>query len=373
MARVGRLLFGASETCADMYYATGLYVPDPIVWCEVGNERLVIVSPLEYGRFSAGVREMTRVLSYKQARQMFKLRNLRAANQIAGLTRFFGVRRWRTGADFPLGLARALERRGVRVAPVRGPLFPERECKREVEVRALEDGVRLAEAGLAAALTVIREARLNGVGLVWRGRPLTAEVVRGEIDATISRLGGLAAHTIVAAGRHGADPHDGGAGPIAPNEPIVIDIFPRVHRHGYFGDLTRTVVKGQASDVVRRAFAAVRAARDHAKTLIRPGVNGKDVHAAVVKSLTDAGFATDANAAPPHGFFHGTGHGLGLEIHEAPRLSQVASELKEGHVVTVEPGLYYPEWGGMRLEDVVVVTADGCRTLTRVPDELEIP
>ena len=131
-------------------------------------------------------------------------------------------------------------------------------------------------------------------------------------------------------------------------------------------------MKGQAPDIVKQAFEAVRDARDRAKAAIHANANGKEIHQTVAGILTDHGFETDLKSSPPKGFFHGTGHGLGLEIHEMPRISSVEHVLKAGHVVTIEPGVYYPEWGGVRLEDVVVVTSDGCEDLTSVPTLLEI-
>jgi Xaa-Pro aminopeptidase len=368
----GRLIYADSEHIADMLYATGLFVPDPFVWCQAGERQAVIASPLEYGRFAQHLGRRADVFSFLDAKRRLGCRNAKPASHITGLARHYGLKRWLVPRDFPVALADELRRRGLQVKPVDGPFFPERECKRPDEVEHLREGVRLAEHGLNAGLAIVRAARIRGDELRWRGKLLTAELLRGEIDAAITRLGGLAAHTIVASGPEGADPHNAGAGPLRPHLPLILDIFPRVTRTGYFGDLTRTVVKGRAPAVVKRAFTAVRRARDLAKTLIRPGVNGRTVHQKVKASLAESGFATDLNAQPPFGFFHGTGHGLGLEIHEAPRISTADFVLQAGHVVTVEPGLYYPAWGGIRLEDVVVVTAKGCETLTTVESYLEV-
>jgi Xaa-Pro aminopeptidase len=373
MPPIARLQFSDSEHHADMVYATGLFVPDPFLWCQVGEERAVVVSPLEFGRFTAQAPRGTRVLSYDQAKTLCRLRDFRASSQILGVSRLFDVKRWEVPADFPLGLARQVARRGVSLVPASGAFFPEREFKQAREIELVREGVRLAEAGLQRALEILAAASIKGDSLIWEGTPLTVERLRGEMDATVCRRGGQASHTICAPGPQGADPHQGGFGPIAPHQPIVLDIFPRVSASGYFGDLTRTVVKGQASPIVRQAWEAVRAARDAAKAMIRPGVNGKAVHEEVTRQLEAANFVTDLNANPPRGFFHGTGHGLGLEIHEAPRVSRVDQELRVGHIVTVEPGVYYPEWGGMRLEDVVVLTETGNECLTVIPDQLEIP
>jgi len=228
---------------------------------------------------------------------------------------------------------------------------------------------------LAQAIELLRQARSDSDGILYlRGQPLTAEALRGEIAAAIARLGGTAAHTIAAPGAQGADPHLVGTGPIRRNEPIVIDIFPRIDATGYFGDLTRTVVKGQAPAIVRRAYDAVAAAQTAALSMVAAGVEASEVNAAAATALETAGFATDCAADPPYGFIHGLGHGLGLEIHEGPRVNSRAElPLEVGNVITIEPGLYYPEWGGVRLEDVVVVRENDCENLTAAPRILELP
>jgi len=373
---VARLIYAASETCSDLAYCSGFFAPDPFLWYETTSERGMLVSVLELGRARKEAKAGIRVRSLDEVRRAWGLPESRRAMEhlIAGLARETGVRQWAVPEDFPLGLARKLGRRRLRLQP-RSPFCPERERKSPPEVECVREGVRLAEAGLERGLEVLRQAAIGADGLLrWQGRILEADDLRGEIVATIARLGGTAARTITAAGPHGADPHDMGSGPIPAHVPIVIDIFPRVDRTGYFGDLTRTVVKGQATATVRQAFAAVRSAQEAAFAAIAPGVSGKDVHGRAAEALRAAGFATEAQADPPRGFFHGLGHGLGLEVHEGPGLhSRNDKPLQTGHVVTVEPGLYYPEWGGIRLEDVVVVTANGCENLTTVAKILEIP
>jgi len=185
----------------------------------------------------------------------------------------------------------------------------------------------------------------------------------------------VASGTICAGGSQSACPHDAGSGVLYAGTPIVMDVFPRSMTSGYWGDLTRTMVKGRAPEVVKRAYHAVLEAREHAKTLIRPGAVPEEIHNAAAAMLEKRGFLTGRNDVGDFGFFHGLGHGVGLEIHEAPRLSlRNRTPLKGGEIVTVEPGLYYPEWGGIRLEDMVYVEPSGaCRCLTQVEDFLEIP
>ena len=191
------------------------------------------------------------------------------------------------------------------------------------------------------------------------------------------RLGGMGAHTIVAGGDQACDPHDGGSGPLRANQAIILDVFPRDEHTGYYGDMTRTVVRGKASDALRRQFEAVRDAQQAALKTIRGGIDGRTVHRAVQKLFDSRDFHTgtvspNPKSARQQGFFHGTGHGLGLQVHEAPRMGNVSCRLRAGHVVTVEPGLYYPGVGGIRIEDVVLVTTRGCRLLSNFPVAFEI-
>ena len=178
--------------------------------------------------------------------------------------------------------------------------------------------------------------------------------------------------TIVAGGNQACDPHDRGSGPLRPNELIIIDIFPRVTKTGYFGDMTRTYLRGRASDAQRRLVATVGAAQKAALRTISAGVDTRVVHEEVVTTFTAAGCQTRHTKTGSVGFFHGTGHGLGLAVHEAPRISgSIAMPLKKGAVVTVEPGLYYPEIGGCRIEDVVQVTTRAPLFLSKHPYDWE--
>ena len=373
----GRLLYAASERCADLLYETGFSAPDPFLWYSVKDQSTVVVSVLEVGRAAKQCHPGVQVLTFAEAARQWGMRaagRRQAANYIAAMARHLQVNTWEVPTSFPYGLAAELLKQGLALIP--NPDFsPKRACKSAPEIKHLRNGVRLAEQGLARALDILRQAEIGRDGaLRWQGRTLLAETLKGEIGAEIARLGGTAAHTIAAHGQQAADPHQEGHGPIQAHTPIVLDIFPRDDATGYFGDLTRTVVKGQATDIVRRAFAAVRKAQLAAQAMLRPGVTGAAIQKTVTEMFAADGFPTDLNAKPPRGFFHSTGHGLGLEVHEAPSLSSTGvAPLLVGNVVTVEPGLYYPEWGGVRLENVAVITPEGHENLTEAPIELEIP
>ena len=231
--------------------------------------------------------------------------------------------------------------------------------------------LQITEAGMARAIEVLSASnRVARKKLSWSGRTLTSEVLRAEIDSAILRAGGLPANTIVAGGDQACDPHERGSGPLKADSLIILDIFPRDAKSGYFGDMTRTVVRGRASEEQRRLWVTVRAGQALALKKMKPGVNGLDLHNEVKQFFTDHGFPTEIRDGRQVGFFHGTGHGLGLEIHEFPRFQKTV--FKPGQVLTVEPGLYYPGIGGARIEDVVVVTKSGTRMLSRFEKRMEI-
>ena len=265
-----------------------------------------------------------------------------------------------------------LQKLGVKLTLAGGMMFPEREIKSDEEAACIREGNRLCAVGYVIAEKILRAARIKGRSLVWQGKALTSERLRFAIETAIKEQGGNAEGTIVAGGDQACDPHERGSGPLRPHELIIIDIFPRVVKTGYFGDMTRTYLKGRASDAQRKLCATVRAAQLGAIKAIRAGIDGRAVHAGVSACFAAAGYKTKHGKNRSVGFFHGTGHGLGLAVHDAGRIGPVAYPLKLGSVLTVEPGLYYPGLGGCRWEDVVQVTAGRPKLLSRHPYELEI-
>lgn len=366
-----RLLFGDSERNADILYASGLFVPDPFPLILHGRRRIAVMSDLEMDR-ARGADALDEVLSLSEYLRRTAGGGMAAV--VAMVLRERGIQRVEVPADFPLELAQAIRRRRIAVRAAPDPFFPQRQVKREDEVRMIRDSLRAAETGLEAGVSLLRRSRIGRKdGFLREGTArLTSERVRGEINAAIVRHGCVPSHTIVAGANQGCDPHEGGHGPLRANHPIVIDVFPRSDRTGYWGDITRTVVRGQASERVRAAHAVVRQGQRLAFAAIRDGADGAAIHARIQDFFTENGFPTESRRGRMRGFFHGTGHGVGLEIHEAPRISPRPARLRAGNVVTVEPGIYEWGMGGVRIEDMVVVTRDGCRNLTRASCVLEI-
>lgn len=228
---------------------------------------------------------------------------------------------------------------------------------------------------MQAAVDLIAGAHAGHDGLLYeRDRPVTAERLRAVVDASLLEDNCSADGTITAAGPDSAQPHNVGHGPIHAGRPIVVDIFPRHKERRYFADMTRTVCKGTPEHEITRMYHVTRDALDLALSLIRPGVTGKAVFEAVCRLYEEHGYATFLrdNQFPEEGFIHSLGHGVGLDVHEGPQLGLAENILRVDEVITVEPGLYKPGLGGVRIEDMVVVTADGCRNLTDFPKTLAL-
>jgi Xaa-Pro aminopeptidase len=373
-ARPVRLLYAAPETDADMLYATGFFAPDPFLFVQARGRRLVVMSDLERDRAKKQAR-VHRVLAWSALARALEREGVAAtvAQVAARVLHGLRARTVEVPRSFPVGLAEELRALGIGVRVVPDPFWPQRAVKRPDEVRAITAALRAAEAGLQAGLEALRACRIGRDGYLRRdGRRFTAEDLRAAVNTRIMAEGAVPAHTICAPGDQAVDPHEEGHGPIRAHAPVVMDIFPRSERTGYFGDLTRTVVRGRASERLREVYALVHEGVRLGHRRVRDGADGTAIHREILALFEARGYRTGLQDGRMQGFFHGTGHGLGLQIHEPPSISVRPSTLRAGHVVTVEPGLYYLGLGGVRIEDVALVTRTGSRNLTRVPKFLEL-
>ena len=364
-----RLIIADSERDPNLLYATRFFAPDPFIFLEKKGRKTIVLNDLEIdrGRVQAQVDE---VVAYSDVAKRAGKNPTFADVAI----RFLKEQRVKTAEvphDFPLLLANQLAAAGITLKPKGGLFYPERETKNAEELKAMRRALAITEAGMARAMEVLAASKIDArKRLVWGGGVLTSERLRAEIDSAILHAGGQPANTIVAGGEQACDPHERGHGPLKANSLIILDIFPRDARTGYYGDMTRTVVRGRASDAQRRLWKTVLAGQQMVLKAIKPGVDGAKLHQAVTDYFTEQGYPTEQRNGRWCGFFHGTGHGLGLEIHEEPRFSR--TRFKPGQVISVEPGLYYPGLGGVRIEDVVTVTDRGVKLLSRFEKRLEV-
>jgi len=364
-----RLMVAASGHDADMLYATHFYADDPFIWWEARGKTHVALSPLEIDR-AKPVARVTQVHGIGEFLPP-QSKDSSTVGVILGIAAKYKLKSFLVPTQLPAGLLEKLRERGLKIAVSDQPFFPERARKTKEEVAALTAALRVAETGLRRGIDVLKASKADKRGfLQWGKLPLTSERLRAEMDAAVLHAGGTPANTIVAGGLQGCDPHERGHGPLRANEAIVLDIFPRHATNFYYGDLTRTVVRGRASEALRRQYATVQEGKNWVMKQMREGADGTALQKELIARFKDAGYPTEQRDGRWVGMFHGVGHGLGLDLHETPRFA--TGKLIEGLSITVEPGLYYPGVGGVRIEDVVIVGKTGVRNLTKFEEELEL-
>ena len=378
------LLMATPSKNADLRWFGGFHASDPFPAFSVKGRKVGLLPGMEVGRAREEsafdeVLNLTAVIA-----------DLRKSNPQAGVADAIvfaalqrGVHRFRVPADFPVGLYERLRALGLALHPVgaqqneRGApeVFPQRLVKSKAELAGIRAGNAAAAAGFQAVERVLAEAEVGQKGLLrWQGKILTAEILKEEAQVAILRRGGLCdIGLIIAPGDQAVDCHCSGSGPVRADELIVCDIYPRHVASQQYGDMTRTYLKGKANARQRKMVLAVLEAQRRAIKAIKAGVTGAKVHTVVQEYFKSLGYVTGLKKGAYVGFFHGTGHGLGYDIHEDPALStRNPRPLVVGNAVTVEPGLYYPGLGGCRFEDCVVVTKKGSEFLSAHPYDWEI-
>jgi Xaa-Pro aminopeptidase len=369
------MMYAASEQDSNLYYAVKFSVPDPFPYFRIRGRSVILMSDLELGRAQKQAR-VDEVLSYSDLQVRARKPGLDrpgVADVAAYLLKNRGVSKVRVPENFGLGLADALRKRGVSVEPAPDPFFEERVLKSAEEVRMITASLRHTEAAIHRLEDLLRRSRIVGRRISYRGSWVTSELLKKVLNVSMMENNCIGSHTIVAPGDQGCDPHQEGRGAVWAHQSLVVDVFPRSAETFYYADITRTFVKGKASPALRAQYEAVKSAQEKGIRMVAPGVNGRDVHEAIRTDMEKKGYRTERRKGVMVGFFHGTGHGLGLDVHEPPRVNSSDHVLRRGEVVTVEPGLYYPGVGAVRIEDLLVVTAGGRRNLTVYPKKLEIP
>lgn len=368
------LIIASGEKSADLYYATKFTAPDVFVFARIRGKKYILVSDLEIDRAKKQAR-VDRVLSTSLLAAEYKKRHKKAGSFIELVLYFLKkqkVKNILVPGDFPVHYYEPLKHAGLHIRYKNGVFFRERLTKDRTEIKAIVQALRATEKAAGEAVRVLKSSTIRKHKLSFGGKVLTSEALKKVIHKALLENGCAGEHTIVSCGHHSIDPHHRGSGSIYASRPIIMDIFPRSEKTLYYADFTRTVVRGKASPQLKKMYAAVKKGQEIAFKMIRAGIAAQKIHAAIQEKFTRLGFNTGLKNGRMQGFFHSTGHGLGLEVHEPPRIGAGGDILKAGQVVTVEPGLYYKGVGGVRLEDVVVVTKTGCKNLTRFPRMLEI-
>ena len=379
---IATIMAGIPEINSALYWRLRFSVGDPAALIELpkggDREAVLILRDIEMVRARRHARadRVACPADFEPAEGLSGDRETATAQAAAECLRRAGVARVVADRTLPLIFAEIIRRAGIAVECDLDMGVVDRRSKDEQEIAWLRESQRVTEGAMRMACELIARAEPSGDGvLTVDGRPLTSERVRTAIDHWLLERGFSNPPAIVAGGPTGADCHNDGFGELRTGEPVILDVFPRSRQTRYCGDCTRTVVHGEIPEVIADMHAAVCAAKAAAIAAIRAGVTGKEVHAATTKAITDHGYAVGlpGDDAPDSycAITHGTGHGVGLDVHEPPLLDEKGPELVLGDVVTVEPGLYRRDLGGVRVEDMVVVTEDGCENLNRLPEGLD--
>jgi Xaa-Pro aminopeptidase len=372
------LIYADSIRSAEMRHEVPLGVPDAILYAERNGTRSVVASSFELGRINAvapdiealpfeefGIDEL---YAQGMSREEIELEVvLRAARR-------FGIEDAVVPGTFPLEVADKLRENGVRVRADRAHFVQRRRVKNEAELAGIRRAQRAAEAGMDAARELLRSAERQNGGLLLDGEQLTCERIKLAVEQAFTANGAFADEFIVSHGPQTAVGHDMGSGPIAPDEPVCLDLFPRDRESGCFADMTRVFVVGTPSDELREWHTLCKEALDRSVAAVKPGVPGSELHKISCDIFEQHGYPTllskEAGEVLQDGFYHSLGHGVGLEVHEEPSLGRAPGELVAGDVIAVEPGLYRHGYGGCRLEDLVLVTESGPEVLTDYPYDL---
>ena len=369
------VLIPSGESDADFAYASGFPVEAGLYIRFGDGDDVLVASPLEIDRARVQSKA-ARKLGFAEAGFVDHGEFASWPRLAARMLREKGLEEARVSPRLQAAYLEELRSTGVAVDIDHELFKAERRHKSAEEASFIRAAQRAAEAAVTEVVRQLAQAEIKDSLLWLGGRPLTSERLYARAQLLLGEMGFSCPDMIVAGSPECAMPHFRGDGPIRANAPVIIDIFPAGRTSHYHGDLTRTVVVGDVPDEIKRMHASTLQALDAGIESIRAGIPGRDVHAAVCQVLVDRGYGTTTKGfeGPEGGpkMNHSTGHGVGLDVHEAPSLRGPSEEaLMEGDVVTVEPGLYLLGLGGVRIEDTGMVTANGFENFTTLTRSLD--
>lgn len=355
----------ASTKNSDMRYALKVDVSDPVFLLEMEEEKLVFLDSREIGVFEKhntdkNIKAILLDPILGEAKK--KLEETSNVNKLAWhLFEVYKMTSVDVPSSFPLDMADFLRAKGIEIKIV-NPFYPERERKNEKEAGCVRMNLKNLYPAYERIEAILQEAVIEGDYLKYQGDFLTSEFMKKEVEHVLINHDLFDEEgMIISCAEDSAIPHHRGSGILKSNRPIICDIFPRGRENGYFADMTRTYVKGIANSEFEKMYAAVSFVQGQAIKMVAPGVAAKSIYDFCAQTFLQMGFDVGEK-----GFTHGTGHGLGLDVHENPFVNKYSEAiLEEGNIITIEPGLYYPEIGGVRIEDNILVTKDGCENLTQ--------
>ena len=372
------LIYGDTMRSPELRHEVPVLIPDAFLYAEKDGRRVVVLHSLEIPRVREDAPDLQIVaLEQLGSDELFAqgLKGWEIELEIAARgCRELGIGHAVVPPSFPLGHADHLRANGIEVSVERDLFDNRRRSKTSTEIAGIRRAQRACEAALDASRELLRKAQANGAGLEVDGEPLTCERIKRVIEDVFADHDVEGSDMIVSHGAQTAVGHNMGSGQIAPDEPIVFDLFPRDRATGCYSDMTRTYVVGEPSDEVVEYHRLCKEALERATAAAKPGVNGRALMQMVCDFFDEHGYPTPLTKEPGEvldsGFFHALGHGVGLEVHERPWIGRAGDDLVPGDVITLEPGLYRAGFGGCRLEDLVLVTENGGEVLTDFPYDL---
>jgi len=374
------LIVGDTERVPELRHEVPLGIPDPFFYAETDGRRIVVIGSMEVPRVEAAkaglevhpLEEFGADELLRSGLDTYAFRNALALRVVQGL----GVERAVVPRQFPLAVGDELRRAGVELEVDQELFDRRRRAKTDAELDGIRRAQRATEAAMGAALELLRTAEPRNGRLEAEGEELTCELVKERVQAVFLRHGAFSDEPIVSHGPQTAIGHDAGSGPIAPDDVVLLDHYPRDLASACYADMTRTFALGAVPDEIREYHRLCREALEQATAAVRPGADGGQIHRAACTFFAEHGYPTQLTKQEGEvlqdGFYHGLGHGVGLAVHEPPSLGMLGHELVAGDVVTIEPGLYRRGFGGVRIEDLLLVTDDGCEVLTDFPYDLEV-
>jgi len=370
-----KFIYDTAERCPDLYYACKFSAPDPFIFIETRGKKYLVMSDLEIDRTKKQAKGC-KVLSLSKftAKAAKKSKTPSLLDTLNEIFKSLKVKKLEMPPASPFSLVDGLRKRGYKIQSGSTPFYPKRLQKTADEKKALIRAQKAVFDMMALAEKTLRACKIRNNKLYYKGKVLTCEALREMIHFELMRRNFIAPEsTIVACGADTIDPHNFGKGPLRPHQAIIVDIFPKSIDSLFWGDATRTFCVGKAPERLKKLYNAVKAGQEYALKNIKAGVNGRKIHETILKMFKERGFNTGEIGGRMQGFFHSTGHGIGLELHESPiRVGPVDQTLKAGMCTSVEPGLYYKGLGGVRIEDIVIVTKTGCQVLAGYPKRLEV-
>ncbi|MDR2432261.1 MAG: Xaa-Pro peptidase family protein [Puniceicoccales bacterium] len=361
------LIFSNTKIDSDLLYLIGTHVLDNIAVVFDGRESIALVSALEINRLR-NTSKIDRFVSW----DIVKLSLQSAKNtDFDVLKRFLQDLKIKTicvKQDFPVYLADQLRSANFEIIVAGFSILPQRLIKSDGEIAEIRHAIDIVRQTFVQVENILSATSTNGKNeLVFEDEILTSECLRDMMETFCYQLGAISDSTIVACGVDACDPHNWGHGPLKANEFILIDFFPHLKTSGYYADVSRTFLKGKPTKEQANLYNIVKAAHDIAIDMAHGGVRGKEIMVRTLEYFESKGYKSSNTANPPYGMFHSLGHGLGLDIHEPPRIGGCDDMLQSGMVVTIEPGLYYQTIGGVRVEDDIFIGNQSSEILTQIP------